>query len=254
MTTLVLQSVVTVLSLVFAVLAWRIARARTGVPDEHRAAWILVAVAFMWRVGTTFPQNLAAIRAYLSGPGSSFYETYLHWAPVINHGRALPASALGFGLVLLPRLRTCTPTRIWRWSTLVVLVLFLGGAYMGWREGRTSAFHLSALAVFNSVEMVGLLAGLLVGLFTSSLDRHLWLLLAVYALHLAFNIVWLSALTGFFVPNEWYPSPKAMQIYALAAYAAMIALVVRRLLHARRGIPVPALLEPLEVRRTSVFG
>ena len=87
-----------------------------------------------------------------------------------------------------------------------------------------------------------------------SLRGLLWGALALYSLHLAWNAIWYSALAWLNTPGAWSPNPVFLPLYMTVAYLAMVLLAYRRLVLARRGTHVPALLEPLSQRRPSLIG
>lgn len=251
MRTLLFQCLAVAAAFGFAALALAVARTLSGPGRVQRSAWIIVGTAFAWKAVVSLLHTVPALWALASGPGSRPYELMVRWGPVANHGRMLIGLAAGCGLVLLPLARSVSPARLWRLGTLVPPVLLALGVYAAWREGGTTAAHLTSMAVLNSVELLLLLAALLVGLFLYTLDRHLWICLAVYAFHVALNVVWTTALTWYFVPGSWYPPPYAMFFHVIGAYLVMMVFARRRLSLARSGTPVPALLEPLPDERFS---
>lgn len=253
MTTLLLQLLRALLVLWFAWTAHRVARAPGGMPEPHRAAWTLVAVSFTWVAAIGLLQGLAAVWAYFAGPGSEPYTLFLRWNPAGNHGRSLIGIAAACALALLPRLRG-RPERLRRVAPTAGGVLAAVGIYTASLDGGTTASHLTTMALLTSVELLLLLGALLAGMLTGTLDRLLWVALAVYAFHAALNVVWTSALTGYFKPGGWYPPPHTMYYHAVAAFLGMGVLAARRLSMARHHVPVPALLEPVERTGVSVFG
>jgi hypothetical protein len=241
--TAILQLVVHALILAFGVLAAAVAREKGGMPRFHRMAWTLAAVFFLWRGVPGVAQGLAAIWAVASGEGSQPYALFVEWTPAMNHARTLMSIATGWTLAALPLLRAQPVRRLWMGASLACLVLAGTGAYAGWQEGPTSPRHLATLTLFGAVEMVGMLVALTMGLFARTLDRYLWLILSIYAVHVALNIIWYSALVGFFYPGSFIPPLQVRNLYSAASYLGGCVLAWHRLSLARRGVRVGGLLE-----------
>lgn len=246
MTTALLQFLVQVLILAFGVLAAAVARERRGMPAMHRMAWTLVAVFFLWRGVPGVAQGVAAFWALSSGAGSRPWVLFVEWTPAMNHTRTLVSVAMGWTLAALPLLRGQPVPRLWAGASLACLLLACTGAYAGWQQGPTGPTHLASLSVLGAVEMVGLLAALSVGLFALTLDRYLWLILSIYAVHVALNIIWYSASVNFFYPGSWYPPLQVRHLYSMASYLGGCALAWQRLVLARRGARVGGLLDLAE--------
>lgn len=243
MTTAILQFLVQVLILAFGALAVRIARERGGMPRVHRMAWTLAGVFFLWRGVPGVVHGVAAFWALAAGKGSWPFALFVEWTPAMNHSRTLVSVGMGWTLAALPLLRGQSVPRLWAGASLACLVLAGTGAYAGWQEGATGPFHLSTLSVLGAVELLGMLVALMVGLFALTLDRYLWLVLCVYAVHVALNIIWYSASVNFFYPGSWYPPLQVRHLYSGAAYLGGCALAWQRLALARRGARVGGLLE-----------
>lgn len=243
MTSAVLQLVVQALILAFGILAAGVARERGGMPRIHRMAWVLTAVFFVWRGAPGVVQAVAALWAFTAGEGSRSWALFVEWGPAMNHTRTLVSLATGWTLAALPLLRGQAASRLWTGTSLACLVLACAGGYAGLREGPTGVLHLYTLSVLGTVEMVGMLVALTVGLFARTLDRYLWLVLLVYAVHVALNIIWYSATVGFFYPGSFAPPAEVRHLYSAASYLAGCALAWHRLALARRGARVGGLLE-----------
>lgn len=243
MTTGIMQVVVAVLTLTFALLASAVARERAGMSHAHRAAWIIVAVFFLWRAVPGLPQSLAMLLGLEAGPGSREFAWAVRWSPAMNYLRTLIAVAMGWALAALPLLRGHGAGRLWRGASLACAVLGIAGVYVGWREGPTSMAHIVALTVLGAVELIGLLAALMVGLLANTLDRYLWIILGLYAVQVAMDIMFYSYSAGFFYPGGWYPPPPVRYAFGVALFAAGCLLARRRLALARRGAQVGDLLE-----------
>ncbi|HEX2190847.1 MAG TPA: hypothetical protein VHG51_18210 [Longimicrobiaceae bacterium] len=243
MTTAVLQFVVQLLTLAFAMVALAVARSRGAMPPVHRAAWTVAGVFFLWRGVPGVLQGLAAFWALLSGAGSEPYELFVRWGPTMNHGRTLVAVATGWTLMALPLLRGRSTSRLAPGLNAACLVLAGTGAYLGWQEGGISLQHVNSLTVLGAVELIGLLAGLLVGVFLSTIDRYLWLALCLFAVQVALDVVWYFATTGFFSSDGWYPPQPVRYLYSTAILSAGCALAWHRLVLARRGARVAGLFD-----------
>ena len=243
MITAILQLVVHALILAFGVLAAAVARERGGMARYHRMAWTLAAVFFLWRGVPGVAQGLAAVWAIVSGKGSQPWALFVEWTPAMNHTRTLVSVATGWTLAALPLLRGQPVRRLWTGASLACLVLAGTGAYAGWQEAATGPRHLATLSVLGAAEMVGMLVALTVGLFARTLDRYLWMILSVYAVHVALNIIWYSALVGFFYPGSFYPPLRVRYLYSAASYLGGCVLAWHRLSLARRGVRVGGLLE-----------
>lgn len=253
MTTAILQLLSALFTLAFAVTAWRIAR-RVGDAAPRDAAWVVVAVAFLWRAVSECVQDSAALWALQAGPGSEPYEMFVRWTPAVNHTRTTVLTALGWVLASLALLRGRPAGFVWRWAAGVAPLLVVVGFYMGWREGPTSARHVMSLAVLGVVQMVGIMVALHVALFAHTLDRYLWLFLCLYGVQVAMKVVWYSGAVEFFLGASWYPPGVAVPLFAIPVSIAGIFLARRRLALAGRGIRVPGVLEPEPVSWISVPG
>ncbi|HEX2095232.1 MAG TPA: hypothetical protein VHG28_22740 [Longimicrobiaceae bacterium] len=247
--TLTLQWLIVVVTLGQAVAALRVARCRGGLSRVHRMAWILVTVAFFGRAGLGIVMNVGAVWAFTAGQESEVFAMFERVRAIGNLTNALIAVSMGWGLVALPFLRGQPIPRVWQGCILAVLILLGIGVGVGWDEKGISPRDLTSLAVLSAAELIGFLVAMLVGLYLHTLDRYLWTGLCVYAAHVALNVVWYSGMTGFFVPNAWYPSPRVMLSYALVTYTVVIGLTLRRLALAQQGIRSGGLLEARGERR-----
>ena len=243
MTTALMQVAAAALTLVFAALARDIARQRGGVSYVQRAAWVVVAVFFLWRSVPGVLQSLVMLRAAEAGPGSQEFALVVQWTPAMNYLRTLIAVAMGWTLAALPLLRGQRIDRVWWGTSLACVLLAATGVYVGWLEGPTSRAHLVALTVLGAAELIGVLAGLTVGMLGDTLDRYLWIILCMYAVQVALNVMWYSSTAGFFYPGGWYPLPPLRYVYSFAVLVAACALARQRLALARRGVRVGGLME-----------
>jgi hypothetical protein len=243
MTTAILQFTVQVLILALGVLAASVARGRGGMPAIHRMAWTLVAVFFLWRGVPGVAQSIAAFWALAAGKGSDTWTWFVEWGPAMNHTRTLVSVAMGWTLASLPLLRGQPVPRLWAGASLACLLLAATGAYIGWQEGATGPLHLASLSILGAVEVVGLLVALLVAMFADTLDRYLWLVLGICAVHVALNVVWYSASMGIFYPGSWHPPLQVRHLYSAVSYLGGCFLAWQRLSLLRRGVRVGGLME-----------
>lgn len=252
--TLFLQALGAALQLLFGILALAAARHRDAFLPVRREAWWLTGAAFTLLGAIMLVHNLiGAPWAYFSGPGTGVYEVYLRWAPVGNHSRGL--LVVGYGVLLL---LLAWRQRLAGFRPLAVAALLLAallGAIAGWLEGSLiEARHFTLLATGDTVQLMVIGAVLIVALWTRALDEHLWLCLSLYALMLALNVGWLSALAWWDAPGAWVPNSWHMQLYRQVAYLGMLGFVLRRLALARQGVHVPALTDPEPEPEFSTFG
>jgi hypothetical protein len=239
--------VVSALALVFGLGALVVAHHPRSFSAVQRAAWLLTGLTFTLMASNAILHNASAVLAFFSGPGTPVYKEYLRWSPAGNYSRIFLVLAYAGALVFLPRIWSSARGRFQPLSLALMLLAMGVGGLVGWMEGPyVAGKHWTAFAVLNALGLVVLLGALLGALFTHSMDRLLWGCVGIYALHEAFNVIWHSALAWIRVPGAWAPNPAQIQVYAALTYLAMLGLALRRLLLARRGVYVPALLEPLE--------
>lgn len=249
MLTIYLQLGAAAVSLLFGVLAWRVGMQGPEAFSRppHRTAWWLTGVAFAAIGISSVTQAVAAAVAYLAGPGSWTWSTYLRWMQAGTYGRV--GLVLGFSAALIAlamRERGGVPFRRACSGVLAVALLTgsVAGAMKGAVTGRGGAYF-SGFALANSVEMVLLLLALVATLVRSTVGWYLWACLVIYAVVLTLNVSWYSALAWVDIPGSWRPPPGSSQVYTIAAYGMMSVLAARRLWLARRQEEVRALLEPL---------
>lgn len=244
MITLVLQCLIAILKITFGCISLAVARHREGIPEVQRGAWLITGIGFLLLGVSGTAHSFGAVWAFVSGPGTTVFDSFLRWGPVGNHGRNV--LAIGLALVLALQVRASwTPGRRLVWISVCTLLAAAGlGSWIGWQEGPLQqATHYSMIAVLDSMQMIMFGAVLLYALRTEGVDRLLWCSLALYAIRQALNALWWSGAAWIRVPDAWHTSPREIQIYSFFFWVAMLLTAAYRLLLARRGIRVPTLLE-----------
>jgi len=240
--TLVLQLVLPALFLLFGGTALLIARERGRVPRDYRLSWLLTGATFTLYGLVIGIQNACAAWAYVAGPGSRALELYLRYAPLGNHSRTFGSYAYCLamlGLAFSPRLRNTG--RVWLLAGLVAAGMMVGAAY-GWREGAfVRQVHYTAVAMMTALELILLLAMLFATLVVPTVDRLHWFAVGLHTFGVALNILWYVGLLG--IGFGWAPAPWLMAAYRVMFAGAMAGLAVRRLILARKGVPVPGLID-----------
>jgi hypothetical protein len=238
-----LQWAFSVVVVVLCGVAFRIGRHRSAVDALHPAAWTLTGIAFVPYTACMVLQNAWGTWAMVAGGRSAAMESYLLWAPAMNHSRTFVLIAF-FALLAWFMLRRDPPTAPVWWGAVGVLALGAAfGVWIGWREGSmVMSTHFTRVALWDAVELVVVLAALFVALATDRVDRYLWAVLAVFGAVVAINILMYAFLALIDDPRVWSPHPWAMGTYRLALAAVMLAIALRRLALASRGVPVAGLL------------
>lgn len=256
MLTLVLQSVITVLILVLAYASVRVYRASVpSAPVEHRAAWLLAGTAFAMHGVDKAVHEVLGGWAYATGPETAPYTRFVALSPAFNHSRTLLLLAFCLLLAHFSIRRVEFSERRYRAWVGVLLAAGAAGAVMGLAEPRLTALtHFTAVAQWDVIELVVLLVTLFLALLGNRIDRILWFLLSVYAISLAFNVLWFAAFSRADDPAAWVPQPWLLQACRSVLYAVMAALALYRLSQANRGRPVRGLTEGGPGYQTSLAG
>lgn len=244
MLTMVLQVLVTLAFLVFGVAAIAVGARTWDTARQPACAWWLTGVAFTIHGVIKGAQNGFGIMALRRGPGSETWADYLYWNPIFNQSRTFHLLAF-IGVLAWLVARSADPTKTARRLGVVVMIggIIVGGVIGGMEEEFSQISHYSAVARWDVIEMLALLAVLFAALVYGKFDRLLWFALCVYAFSLALNVLWFAALSRLQMPGEWSPRPWAMQLYRLILTIAFASIAVQRLRLARRGRRVPALIE-----------
>lgn len=252
MTAVVLQLTGAVLALVFGILS--LAAARTADSEPHSAgAWKITGLAFSLMGANNLIHSTAAAYAFAEGPASEAWNTYLEWTAVGNYSRA--ALILAFGLLLLLQmLRRNAPRNALAGTIGLVAAMIVGGILGSQETPFEASVHFGRVALLSTVEMVILLVALFAALIKQRMDRLLWACLVLYALRQAVGVAWEAGYASFGVVGGFCPSCASGKFVGVVLGALMVALAVVRLIQARRGIPVPPLLEPLPRPRSTFVG
>lgn len=210
------------------------------------AAWRVSGAAFVLEGVNKLCQNVFGILALAGGRGSAVWDEYLAWSPAFNHSRTFALA----GFVVALGVLSFTPIAQRR-AFPAVMTLLLGGTMvagmvLGRAEPRlVESTHYPLVAALDAVALIGLLSLLFLLLVRDRVDRLLWIALCIYGFALALNAIWIGALARIATPNAWAPSPITMNAYRLVLVAAMVVVALHRWRLGKRGVYVPALLEPL---------
>lgn len=247
-----LQWLLTILFILFGIVAAVVPRyPRSGSP-RHLLLWSVTGVTFILQGLNRLAQDTFGTWAYFAGPETRVFRSYMAALPAANHSRTF--AMLAFCAVL-------AGLTFWRreLSRNAALLLSIGvvlagmgvGAAVGWYEGAFEIQpHFSAVAVSDAFELVFLLAALFAVLVGNQVDRLLWLALTAYTFNVALNILWMIGLSALGV--AWAPSVLHMNLYRVALLAIMVCTAVRRVYLARREIPTRGLLDSVPARASAV--
>ncbi len=217
-------------------------------PGPRRDSWLVTGVAFAFYAAISLVQMSGAVAAFRSGAGTPLYEAYLAVAPAGNHARTLMLFGF-YGLLAWIALRPRRSARPLGWVLGVVLAFGAAGAAFGIAEGRfDAARHLSATAVLDTVGFLLLGAVLILGMQRDSIDRILWICLALHGFRSLFGVLHLSAMAWFHVPGSWIPPAWQIHVLRLVLLSAQVAFAVHRVILSRRGKTVPGLIPTTERR------
>jgi hypothetical protein len=237
-----LQFLTSLLFLGIGLLGLRIAGTE-GEPLQLRS-WRLTGLAFTTHGLNFLIQNLWGLAAIRAGADSGAMKSYLLASPAFNHSRTF----LLFGYcILLLLIAADTPWFAGAWKRWTASLLVSGlafGVLLGLAEsGLLARVHYAAVAKWDALELLLLLATLFYVLVRNSMDRFNWGALAIYGFMLALNVVWLAALAFIDTPETWSPAPRYVHMYRTALLLVMLAFTVRRHLLARRGVRVGGLMD-----------
>lgn len=247
-----LQWLLTLLFILFGIVATSVPRQGKSGSPRHLLLWSVAGVTFILQGVNRLAQDTFGTWAYFAGPDSPVLRSYLAVLPAANHSRTFAMLAFCGVLAVL----TFWGRELSRRATLLltvaaVLAGMAVGAVVGWQEGSfTVQRHFSAVAVSDAFELVCLLAALFAVLVGNQVDRLLWLALTAYTFNVALNILWMVGLSALGV--GWAPSPLHMNLYRVALLAIMVGTALRRVRLARREIPTRGLLESARPRSSAM--
>ena len=209
----------------------------------HRAAWRLTGATFLVEGSAVLAHNAFGSAAMAAGAGSALMQRYLLWLPILNHSRTFMVTGALVALGWLALLRRPPGRGFWTGFVALLCVGAVAGAFLGYREGPfTRTAHLTALALWDLLELLVILPMLFVLLVTNRVDRLLWALYAAYACSLALGIFWYAVL-GQIAP-QWTPPIWTRTFARDVLYAVMVAAAAWRWRASRRSIPVHGMLGP----------
>ena len=250
----VLQLVLAIVALTFGAAALLAGYYVVEPNDVRRRAWIVTGLAFVISGAVSLVQATWAAWAFRSGPDSQLWMQFIRWAPAGNHSRTFGKLAWGAALAFLPWLQNFSARMTIVMVGSVLILAVLTGGVVGWMEGSfVDGTHYGWVAVLNNLELVAVLAAVIIALLLGSMDWLLWLAVCIYALRLAINVIWSVGRVSFHVPDAWLPPLWINLVIGITAYFLLIALALRRIDLARRGVYVPALLELLDERPASAI-
>lgn len=229
-----------------AVAALSLVAARLPGADPHyQVAWRVTGLAFAIFAADLITQLAFGSLAMARGPASAVMAGYVRLIPLFNHSRTFLMFGAVAALVVMALRRVPPGPRFAGWMAGLLVAGTVVGATLGFVEGGwVASIHLAAVAIWDVVELLVLLATLFVLLVTDRVDRYLWALLAVYASQVALGILWFTVLAQLGVGDGWAPSLPALTTTRVVLYAAMAAMAWRRIAAGRRGAPVHGMFGP----------
>lgn len=245
MLTITTQLTVSLCLLAFAITAVRVARAVPRHPEVFRFGWSVTGAAFLMQSLILLFHNSFAAAGFAGGPDSAAWNAVVAWAPVLNHSRTFLRAAfcavLCVGLIRAGRGAALPAPRVWGVALLAGVAF---GVVIGLNEAAFSPLtHFTAVAVWDLVELLALMAVLFVGLLSGRIDRALWFCLAVNAFALALSVLWFAALAPMDVAGQWTPKAWMLQATKVPLYLLMTAIAWNQLRRIGRGKPPRGLLD-----------
>jgi hypothetical protein len=245
MLTLTLQSINTLVKILFVPIALLIVREAGSDRSFLTVAWRWVAAAFLVSGISSLVQGVWAIVAFRGGAGSMELESYIAWMPALNYSRFSTAIFLAIGLATLPYLPA--QLRPYRLTMLIGLAAGAGlvGVLLGFAEGPfVRGLHNSRLSVLQLVETLVLFAALWVAVVRRTMDLWLWLCLFIYAFRQSINsLIWAGTAWGV-LPGVWHPPFWTSPALGIGMWVLMVGIAGHRLLHSRRGAPIAPVFSP----------
>lgn len=252
MRTLGAQAAMSVLMLVFALLALAIARRVPRSQPMFRYAWTLTGAAFLVRALNSLLHDVLAIVGFRAGEGAPAWNTAVAWLPVLNHSRTFLITAYaGVLFVALRRAGRGAQPPAFRTGMAIILAGMVVGGLVGWQEDVFSSLnHYTRVALWDLMEMFALFALLQLGLSTATLDRNLWACIGIYTFVLALSVLLFIFLARLGIPGEWTPRASTLQTVKAMLYLILIGVAARAWLKVRRGAPLRSFFEDRTIRAT----
>ena len=241
MSTLTLQCVSALLTVLFGAVALSISR--HPIAPDRRAGWRLAGAGFALLGGTMAAQYAGAVAAFGLGRGTAAWDAYLRWAPALNHSRIGGGIALAAGVGYVAWTGRFPERRAWVGLAAGMAAASLAGAWLGALEGAFDLrTHGAATALGATVELVAFGAALLVSAARGTLDAFLFTALTLYAGSLALGVPVVSLMVLRTGVEDGRPPSWLFQLVQAVFMSSMLALAVLRLSLLRRGIRVRAVL------------
>lgn len=240
MVTVLLQIPVPCLITVFALLSLHIGR-QPRVPEPHRTAWRVTAIAFLPYAVVQVAQVLLATTAFFVGEGHPLYRAYLWMAPLGNHSRTLVAFAFYGVLYVLARrgVLSSRGVQLAGWATVGSMLL---GALLGVMEGPLGAVrHFINTALIDMVAFAVMAGLLLYMIVRDTVDRDLWFCIALLGFASIFGVLYLTAMAYIGIDSR-FPIDWQLHIIRIVLIGGVVALAAHRYRAARRGRPVPGMV------------
>ncbi|HEV2149961.1 MAG TPA: hypothetical protein VGR37_21365 [Longimicrobiaceae bacterium] len=206
---------------------------------DRRAGWLLAGIGFSLLGASWVVQNVGAVAAFFSGAGTPTYETYLRWAPAMNHSRLVLGTAFAGAMACVAWSGRFPGRRGWSWMVAAMVAAMLAGGALGLLEGSyDSRVHTANAAVLLTVELIAFSVVLLIAAARGTLDVFLFAALMLYTASMALSVPQLSAMSLFAATGGQRALPWLMQLQSVVFGVLMLGVAILRLELLRRGAPV----------------
>jgi hypothetical protein len=241
MITLFVQCLSSLVRAAFAIMALRTARSMHRWERPHQLAWLATGLTFAPYSAIMLLQDFFAVRAWRAGEGSPELEFYLRLSPVCNHSRTFMMLGLYAALVALPFTGRWTDRRrAWTFAS-VVGVAFLAGVGVALLEGSLTGRHFADAAAIDIAGFAVLACTLFVAMYRDSMDRYLWMSMAMYGFTSVAGVLYFTALS-WFASDAWTPPAWQKPMVTVVLGVVMVGLAWRRWRLAKRGAVVHGLM------------
>lgn len=239
MLTLTLQCASAVLALAFGLASLAISRYESALTPDRRAGWRLTGIGFTLLGASAALQNAWAVPAFFSGEGTAVYDTFVRWAPAMNHSRTFLGVAYALLMTGLAWSGRFPERGFWVGATLGMLAAAGAGGVLGGVEGAFEMTrHGPAVAVLLTVEMIGFCVVLLVSAVRGTFDLFLFASLMLYGLMMALSVPLWTGMSLAEVIGVRAPPPWLLKLQTTLFTSAMLGLAALRLVLLRRGVRV----------------